>query len=81
MDTRTTYDEMGNPQRLQVGGDAFPGMDATGLRPDLSALDYFAGQALCGLLAGRNYGTDVANASYGIAADMLAERDKRNEIL
>ena len=87
MSTRPVKGEESSPPvRLQVGGDAFP-TDREGFL-GLSALDYFAGQALVGVasyLRNDHVKTHVgdrtvAAISYDIAEKMLTERDKRRKV-
>jgi hypothetical protein len=57
------------------GGQAFPRFNDDGM----TLRDYFAGQALAGLLAGRyseSEDTDVARWSYKAADAVLAAREK-----
>ena len=57
------------------GGPAFP----VGLLPGMSLRDYFAGQALAGLIACPNTSggeKDFARNAYKLADAMLAEREK-----
>ena len=62
------------------GGPAFPCTDAKGFVSDgMSLRDYFAGQALAGLLAfpGKDFPSSViALGAYDVADAMLAEREK-----
>ncbi|MDQ0996916.1 hypothetical protein QFZ34_002098 [Phyllobacterium ifriqiyense] len=70
---------------VNTGGPAFPLInrdyqEAYGGHPGMTLRDWFAGQALSGLLA--TYPTDevawerVAFRSYGLADAMIAEREK-----
>ena len=51
--------------------------------PGMTLLDYFAGQALCGMVAADPQPIEdderAAQACYGLAEHMLAERAKRME--
>lgn len=69
-----------------TGGDAFPSTPSTAPSGDLyqpypgmTLRDYFAGQAILGLIANPNNkgeATEAARIAYGIANAMLAERSK-----
>lgn len=75
------------------GGPAFPMTSgpeprvntATHYNEGMSLLDYFAGQALAGLLASQHLNlrdsswADIASDSFSLAKHMLAERAKRME--
>lgn len=63
-----------------VGGTAFPQLRQFGSSPGMSLLDYFAGQALVGMMADPDeHGRpeDAAEAAYRFAEAMLRERAKR----
>lgn len=71
--------------KIDDGGPAFPEAfwptpqsDAPDYRPGMSLRDWFAGQALAGLLAfeGTSPGNTTAHIAWAIADDMLAERAK-----
>lgn len=65
------------------GGPAFPSTDAKGFVSDgMSLRDYFAGQALTGMLADASRSGSVehyVDDAYSIADAMLAERQKERE--
>ena len=69
--------------QINDGGPAFPCTDAKGFVSDgMSLRDYFAGQALAGMLANPELPTDaeyIAKWSYLNADAMLAERQKERE--
>ena len=69
---------MNDEVRRQWGGPAFPGH---GYTDGLTLLDFFAGQALVGLLAFDSAANAEADASdaYIVAEAMMAERRKRIE--
>ena len=63
------------------GGPAFPlEFPLEGVNEGMSLLDYFAGQALKGLLADGNqrYPEILAESCYTYAAAMVAEKKKRH---
>ncbi len=75
----------------KTGGPAFPPSFETDpdtcsqrLWDGMTLLDYFAGQALAGLIAGRSWGTPTpddiyeqwSKAAYGTAAAMIEERER-----
>lgn len=68
------------------GGPAFPVVETqepygTRVSPGMSLLDYFAGQALIGLLASERYdggGTMLTHDAYKMAGYMIDERKKRS---
>ena len=68
------------PNAPPVGGDAFPTTPLGQCSPGLSALDYFAAQAMQGLVTRENttFDEDAVDA-YEIAEAMLAERNRRNK--
>ena len=72
------------------GGQAFPRPGYEHLQPDgkilhvpgetgMTLLDYFAGQAVGGLLKGLHDRYNIARLSYDLADAMLAEKRRREE--
>jgi hypothetical protein len=69
------------------GGPAFPGFDLInqeGRRnpAGMTLRDYFAGQALAGILASANFGTTkewIGGKAYEAADSMLAARERKEE--
>ena len=82
--------EMSESATIDDGGPAFPQKEPlTSDHHGMSLLDYFAGQALAGLVAANediaNDGAmaspdDVARDAYEYAAEMLAERERINGV-
>ena len=65
---------------MNDGGQAFPVSDLTdgdGGVAGMSLLDYFAAQVANGLASDSGGRVGLASDAYSIAADMLAEREKR----
>lgn len=67
------------------GGSAFPNGETVGqcsvITGGMTLRDYFAGQAMAGMLASETNGTaynrqTIANLCYGVADAMIAEREK-----
>ena len=64
-------------ESIDDGGSAFP--TPHGHHAGMSLLDYFAGQALAGLLAGETASTYAApRVAYSVAVAMLNERERIN---
>lgn len=66
-------------KQIDDGGPALPTGDHGCVQPwdGMSLRDYFAGQALAGILAGkRNYEIGVVRAAYQFADVMLEERKR-----
>ena len=64
----------------ETGGYAFATASSEGYQSGMTLRDYFAGQALIGLIASPRRGTSdmgtCAKDAYGLANAMLAEREK-----
>lgn len=64
--------------RETEGGSAFPGGDGFGQFPGMTLRDWFAGQALQGIIILGHYPADeAAQRAYDYANAMVAERNKK----
>lgn len=85
-DESTPNNEVENPQAFPVPflqGNSPHGADAAPGREGMTLLDYFAGQALCGMLSDPNCVSpcaELAKSAYDVAISMLNERMGRRAI-
>lgn len=64
--------------KINDGGPAFPGENEVHFFEGMSLRDWFAGQAMAGVLANEGWSRDIATIAYATADAMLAAREPRS---